>query len=42
MENVIKDHKNTFEILPDGRCKCRLNSHVFPANAQAITAFIRC
>lgn len=41
MHSALEGHEQHFSILPDGRCKCLLNGHVFPAEPQAVETFIR-
>ena len=41
MRSAPEGHEQHFSVLPDGRCKCLLNGHVFPAEPQAVATFIR-
>ena len=41
MHGALEGHEQHFSVLPDGRCHCLLNGHVFPAEPQAVATFIR-
>ena len=41
MQSALEGHEQHFSILSDGRCKCLLNGHVFPAEPQAVATFVR-
>ena len=41
LAGLIKPHVQHFTPTEDGRLKCELNGHVFPANKDVIAAFIK-
>jgi len=41
LAGLINSHAQHFTPTEDGRLKCELNGHVFPANKDIVAAFIK-
>ena len=37
---LLQQHRH-FELLEDGKVKCLLNGHCFPARMDVVTAFVK-
>jgi hypothetical protein len=40
VQQILKDNAPHFSATAEGKVKCELNGHTFPAKADALTAFI--
>jgi hypothetical protein len=40
VQQILKDNVPHFSATAEGKVKCELNGHTFPAKAGALTAFI--
>lgn len=38
---LLEQHQGLFELTDNGKVKCLLNGHCFPARADAVAAFVK-
>lgn len=41
VQALLEAHAPHFSATPEGKIKCELNGHTFPAQAQALKAFVK-
>lgn len=41
VQALLEQHAPHFSATPEGKVKCELNGHTFPAKADALQAFIK-
>lgn len=41
LQKLLKDEEPHFSVEADGRIKCTLNGHCFPARFDVISAFVK-
>lgn len=41
LQAILDAHTPHFSVTPEGKIKCELNGHTFPAQAAALQAFVR-